>query len=106
MVDRVHHVVEGRGKGVEILAIERRDERAMQALDGVVRERVAPMLGVPDAFDLAFIRWCGGQHLLQECGRRADFVGDLPEQIKELLIAGQQAESERHRVGEILAKKV
>ena len=53
VIDRVHHGVERRRQRVEILAVERRHERAVQALNRVVRQRVAAVLGVLDQVDLA-----------------------------------------------------
>ena len=40
-VDRVHHVVERRGQRVDVFAIDRRDERPVEALDDLVGQRVA-----------------------------------------------------------------
>jgi hypothetical protein len=47
-VDRVHHVVERAGERVDVLAVERRDERAVQPLDDLVREEVALVLDFLD----------------------------------------------------------
>ena len=47
-VDRVHHVVERPGQRVDVLAVERRDEGAVQALDDLVGQVVALVLDLLD----------------------------------------------------------
>jgi len=51
-VDRVHDVVERPGEGMNVLAVERRDERAVQPLDNVVRQEVALVLDFLDLVSL------------------------------------------------------
>ena len=46
-VDGVHHVVERAGHGVDVLAVERRDECRVQTLDDLVGQRVALVLDSP-----------------------------------------------------------
>ena len=47
-VDGVHHVVERAGQRVDVLAVERRDEGAVQALDDLVGQEVALVLDFLD----------------------------------------------------------
>ena len=51
-VDRVHHVVERPGQRVDVFAVDRRDERAVEALDDLVREEVALVLDFLDLVGL------------------------------------------------------
>ena len=51
-IDRIHHVVERAGQREDVLAIERRDERAVQALDDLVGQDVALVLDFLDLFRL------------------------------------------------------
>ena len=51
-VDRVHDVVERPGECVDVLAVDRRDEGAVQALDDLVRQEVALVLDLLDLVGL------------------------------------------------------
>ena len=51
-VDRIHHIVEDTGQRVDVFAIERGDEGAMQALDDLVGEEVALVLDFLDLVGL------------------------------------------------------
>ena len=57
---------------------------------------------------MLIVRRLGREHLLEQPGGRPDLVGHLVEELEELLVAREEAESEGHsRVpGEILAKKL
>ena len=44
VIDGVHDVVERTGERVQILAVERRDERPVKPLNRVMRQRIAAML--------------------------------------------------------------
>ena len=46
-VDGVHDVVERPGQRVDVLAVERRDERAVEPLDDVVGQDVALVFDLP-----------------------------------------------------------
>ena len=96
VVDGVHHVVEARRERVEVLAIERRDERPVQPLNRVVRQRIAPMLGILDGIDLAHVGRIGREQLLEQPRGRLDLVCHLVEQVEELLVFGKQPEAKRH----------
>jgi hypothetical protein len=96
VVDRVHHGIERRRQGIEILAVEWRDERPVEPLDGVVGERVATVLGVLDGLDMNHGGRFDRKHLLEQVGGHLDLVGHLAEELEELLVTGKKAESERH----------
>ena len=70
-VDRVHHVVERAGQRVDVFAVERRDERAVQPLDDLVRQEVALVLDFLDLVGLVPDRALGREHLLEQPRRRA-----------------------------------
>src|SRR5262249_21605502 len=83
-------------EGVKILAVKRRHKRAMQALDRVVRDRVAPMLGVTDRVDLGGVGRIRREHRLQIERGHPDFLGHRLEKIEELLVAGNETPLECH----------
>ena len=65
-VDRVHHVVERPREGVDVFAIERRHERAVQALDEFVRQEVALVLDFLDLVGLVPERLIGREHGVEQ----------------------------------------
>ncbi len=88
-VDRVHHVVQIGRELVDVLAIERRDEGAIEPVHHFVRDLVSLVLQSLDrldAGDAAIGRRV--EQLAQMLGR--DFVarGDLDEQVEELFFPG------------------
>ena len=93
-VDRVHHVVERPRQRVDVLAIERRDERAVEALDDLVRQEVALVLDFLDLVGLVPDRALRREHLLEQPGAALQLVGERLEIGVELLFARNQ--SERH----------
>ncbi len=105
MVDRVHHVVERRRQRVEVLAVERRDERPVQALNGVMGQRVALMLGVTNDLGSAPIGRLALEHLLELTRRPLNLLGRRSVQFEERFFAWDEAEAERH-AGESLAKNM
>ena len=90
MIDGVHDRVERGREGVEVFAVERRDERAVQTLNRVVRQRVAAVLGVADGVDLGDVRRIGGQQLLEEQRGGLDFGRHLAVEVEELLVFGNR----------------
>ena len=97
-VDRVHHIVERARQRVNVLAVERRDEGAVEALDDLVRQEVALVLDLLDLVGLVPDR-----AVRREASPRAaappcfSSVGERLEIGIELLFARNQ--SERHRPG-------
>ena len=61
-VDRVHHVVERSRQRVDVFAIERRHERAVEALDDLVGQEVALVLDLLDLVRLVPDRLVRGEH--------------------------------------------
>ena len=90
-VDGVHHVVERLGQRVDVLAVDRGDEGAVQPLDDLVGQRVAGLLDLLDLDAHLPRRRVGGQHLLEQRGARDDAVGQGDEIGVELLFLGDQA---------------
>ena len=93
-VDRVHDVVERPGERVDIFAVERRHERAMQALDDLVRDEVALVLDFLDLVGLVPDRPIGREHLFEEARALANLLGQGHEVVEEPLFS--RNESERH----------
>ena len=65
-VDGVHDVVERARQAVDVFPIERRHERAVQALDNLVRQEVALVLDLLDLVRLVPERLFGREHLFQD----------------------------------------
>ena len=93
-VDRVHHVVERPGEGVDVFAIERRDEGAVQALDDLVRDEVALVLDFLDLVGLVPDGPLGREHLFEEHRALLRLFGEGDEVVEKSLFA--RNESERH----------
>src|SRR5438093_2812373 len=72
-VDRVHDVVERARERVDVLAVERRDERAVQALNDLVGQEVALVLDLLD-----FLR------LVPDRTRRLEHVKQQPRSVPDL----------------------
>ncbi len=100
-VDRVHHVVERPRQRVDVLAIERRDERPIQALDDLVREEVALVLDFLDLVGLVPHRDAPARASPRAGGRPASARRRALEIGVELLFPRNQ--SERHRPREVVA---
>jgi hypothetical protein len=83
-VNRVHHIVERDGQGVDVLAVERGDERAVEPVDDGPCAPVADVLDVLDGVGLRHVGGIGRHHLLEELGAAADVVGEGDEIAEEL----------------------
>src|SRR5918999_1043060 len=82
----VHDVVERGGELVDVLAVDRRDERLVEPLDDVVRDPVAVLLADQDvARELAAVGVVA-QHLLEQPGGAQDVAAGLLEQVEELAV--------------------
>ena len=91
-VHQVHHVVEARGQHVDVFAVERRDEGAVQPGHHLVRDDVGlvlqPLDGLHDREPAVHF---GGQQHLQLLGGFDVEGGDLGEEVEEPLISRQEA---------------
>ena len=92
-VDRVHHIVERSGQGVNVLAVGRGHEGAIEALDDGVCEGVAPMLDFLDFIGLVPHRMVGREHLLEQLGAGADLIGERLKIVEKPLFARNQAKT-------------
>ena len=79
---------------MDVLAIERRDEGAVQALDDLVGQEVALVLDFLDLVGLVPDRLLGREHLFEQRRARPDLLGQRHEIVEEPLFARNQ--SERH----------
>jgi hypothetical protein len=89
----VHDVVEVGAEPVDVLAVERRDERRVDLPVQLVGERVAVVLDLDqplaDRLDVGV-----GQHELAEQGGPGDEVAGGPaEELEERVVSGTQSES-------------
>ncbi len=92
-VDGVHDVVERAGEGEDVLAIERRHERAVQPLDDLVRQEVALVLDLLDFVRLVPDRLFRSQHFDEQNGAAPCFFRQGHEVIIKALFARYQSES-------------
>src|SRR5688572_21602707 len=77
---------------MDILAIERRDERAVEPINDLVRHLIGLVFQLLDGLDVrgtALGR--GGKQVTQPAGCFLVAVGDLDEEVEKLLLPGQQA---------------
>lgn len=101
LLDEVEDIVQAADEGVDLLAIEGRDERRLETMADVVGDLVAAMLGVANLARSTLQDVIGPQHRLEEAGGAED-VGDvLDEEVEEVLITGYQAQSQRVLPGPI-----
>ena len=92
-IDRIHHVVERSGKGMDVLAVERGHKCAVETLDDGVRERVAPMLNFLDLVGFVPDWMVGREHLFQQLRAGPDLIGKRLEVVEKPLIARNQAKT-------------
>ena len=81
-----------RGERVDVFAVDRRDERAVEALDDLVREEVALVLDFLDLVGLVPDRVVGRDHLFEQAGALLQLVGHGQEVGVELFFSGNQTE--------------
>src|SRR6267142_406234 len=99
-VDRVHHVVQIGRELEDVLAIERRDERAIEPVHDLVCDLVGLVLQSLDGLDVgdaALGRRV--EQLAQMLRRDRVALGDRDEQIEELFFPGQEAHSRPRVIG-------
>ena len=71
LLDEVDDVVERRGEREDVLAVDRRDERLVEALDDVVRDPVALLLADEDVAREVRAVGIVREHLVEQVGARA-----------------------------------
>jgi DNA-binding response OmpR family regulator len=91
-VDRVHRVVHRPREGVDVLAVDGRDERAVEPLDDFVGQEVAAAFEVLDLIGLRRVRRFGGDQVPEDAGRLADVFSHGREVLVELLLPRDQPE--------------
>ena len=90
-VDRIHHVVERAGQRVDVFAIERGHERAVQALDDLVGQVVALVLDLLDLVCFVPDRRSGAQHLLEQRAPRLISLGHRHEIVVKTVLRAESA---------------
>src|SRR4051794_21909385 len=106
LLDEVDDVVERRRQRVDVLAVDRRHERRVQALDDVVRDPVALLLA---DHDLARERGVVGpllEHPLEQLGGAHDVRARLLEEVEELAFLGGEQLGEPRHGGPVYVKKL
>ena len=91
-VEPVDDVVEALGQEMDVLAVERGDERRIEAREHLVGEAVGFALDATDGLDeVAGALPIRGEQFPEIAGGIDGTDRDLTEQLEELLVAGQQA---------------
>ena len=96
LFDEIQDVVQAADQGVDVLAVERRDEGSLQATADVVADLVAPVLDLADLLGCLVRVVVGPKHRFQLAGAVEHVGGVLNEQVEEALIARDQSKG-RHR---------
>ena len=86
LLDEVDDVVERRGELEDVLAVDRRDERLVEALDDVVRDPVALLLADHDLARQLPVVGPAVEHLLEQLGGLDDVAAGLLEEVEELTL--------------------
>ena len=95
LLDVVEDVVEGADQAVDVLAVERGDERRLEPAPDLVADLVAAVLGVANLAGALLRRVVGPEHRLEQSGRPEYVCGVLGEHVEEALFTGDEAESHR-----------
>src|SRR5688500_12800968 len=90
-VEQVDDIVQSRGQHVDVLTIERRDERLVDTRDDVVREHVRLVLDVLDRAYMFVEVLRLLEQLVRELRRRRHATRDLGEHREELLVTRNQS---------------
>ena len=93
LVHHVHHVVEPGAERVDVLAVERRHERAVDALDQCVSRLVGLVLGRPHPGRDILLVGGLGQHLREELGPDDEVLGRLGEEVVERRVERAKAQT-------------
>ena len=94
LVHRVHHVVETGAEGVDVLAVEGRDEGRVDLLDDLVGGLVCSVLRVAHPSRDVLAIGCVAEHLGEQRDTTDEVVGGLGEQVVERRV--DRADSETH----------
>src|SRR6059036_486470 len=99
-VDRVHHIVQIGRELEDVLAIERRDEGAIEPVHYLMRDLVGLVLQSLDRLDVGDAALGGRVEQLAQMLRRDRAArGDRYEQVEELFFPGQEAHGRPHVIG-------
>jgi hypothetical protein len=90
LLGEVDDVVEPRGQLQDVLALDRSDERLIEALDDVVGDPVALLLADQDVPGELLALGEGAQHLVEQVRGADDVPRGLLEQVEELAVLGDE----------------
>ncbi len=94
LFDVIEDVVEARDQGMDVLAVERRDKRALEAMPDVMTDLVAAMLGVANLTGALLDEVVLAEHRLEQASRAQDVRSIVDEQLEEPDIAGDEAQAQ------------
>jgi hypothetical protein len=108
VVDEINHVIERGGEHVDVFAVERGDERFVEAGGDGVRQFVAGVLDSLDALSVGVVIAAVarvGHHLDEDFRGIENVGGHLREEREILILAGQKAETRHLFSGSIVGLK-
>jgi len=94
LLDEVDDVVEGTDQGIDVLAVERCDERRLEPMPDLVADLVAAVLRRPDLRGTGLGLVVRPEHGLEQPGAAEDVRGILDEEIEESNVARDQAKAQ------------
>ena len=97
LLGEVDDVVHLRRQAVDVLAVDRRDEGRVEALDDVVGDPVALLLGLEDLAREAPVVGPGVHHLVEQARGVQRVLARLDEEVEEGAVAGQEGEARHAR---------
>ena len=105
LLDEVDDVVHAGREREDVLAVDRRDERRVEALDDVVRDAVALLLAHDDVARQLPVVGPLLEHALQQLGGAHDVRAGLLEEVEELPLAGGEDLREAGHGGPVYVKR-
>src|SRR5512138_2694033 len=89
-INGVHHIVERAGKRVNIFAVQRRDERTVEAVNDGPRAAIARVLDFLDRLDFRDIGGVRRDHLFQNAGTGTNFLRQADEFLEKVVVSRNQ----------------
>src|SRR3954452_13756371 len=105
LLDEVDDVVERRGEIEDVLALDRRDEGLVEALDDVVRDPVALLLADHDLAGQLAVIGPAIEDVLEDLARLDDVPPRLLEQVEELTLARREESGEPGHGAECICER-
>ena len=107
LLDEVDDVVQRGGEVEDVLALDRRHERRVEALDDVVRDPVALLLADHDLAGELAVVGPAVEHALEDVAGLDDVAPGLLEQVKELALPRREQTGQAcHRRASVVVKRI